>query len=536
MTTITTRAGKGAPLTNAELDANFTNLNANKLEVGTTTTDIAEGTNQYFTNARARSALSAVGPIGFNSATGVISFSGNTDSVSEGTTNQYFTQARARSSLSAGTGISYNSTTGVISSSITQYTDALARAALSQANGTAGYNSTTGVITIPSTTAHITEGSNLYYTDTRVRAALSAGTGISFNSTTGAISSTITQYTDALARAAHSYTAGAAGYNSTTGVITIPSTTAHITEGSNLYYTDARARAALSAGTGISYNSTTGAITSSITQYTDALARAALSAGTGISYNSTTGVISSSVTAYTDAQARAALSFTAGSGAYNSTTGVITIPTNTNQLTNGAGFLTGITSGQVTTALGYTPMSNAGGNMSGNLTLTGGYLSVTGSNYPVNVNSSNSALFKFVMQDAGTTRGYFGASSTYSFYAANASGSAMFHSDQSGNFTSIANITAYSDERLKKNWSDLQPGFIASLAKVKMGTYERTDCDIKQVGVSAQSLQEVLPEAVHEDMDGMLSVAYGQAALSSAVALARKVVELEERLKVLEAR
>lgn len=44
---------------------------------------------------------------------------------------------------------------------------------------------------------------------------------------------------------------------------------------------------------------------------------------------------------YTDARVRAALSFTPGSGAYNSSTGVITIPTNTNQLTNGAGFITG---------------------------------------------------------------------------------------------------------------------------------------------------------------------------------------------------
>lgn len=43
---------------------------------------------------------------------------------------------------------------------------------------------------------------------------------------------------------------------------------------------------------------------------------------------------------YTDARARASLSFVAGSGAYNSTTGVITIPTNTNQLTNGASFIT----------------------------------------------------------------------------------------------------------------------------------------------------------------------------------------------------
>lgn len=46
---------------------------------------------------------------------------------------------------------------------------------------------------------------------------------------------------------------------------------------------------------------------------------------------------------YTDARTRAALSFTPGSGAYNSSTGVITIPTNTNQLTNGAGFITGFT-------------------------------------------------------------------------------------------------------------------------------------------------------------------------------------------------
>lgn len=46
---------------------------------------------------------------------------------------------------------------------------------------------------------------------------------------------------------------------------------------------------------------------------------------------------------FTNSRARSALSFTAGSGFYNSTTGVITIPTNTNQLTNGAGFITGYT-------------------------------------------------------------------------------------------------------------------------------------------------------------------------------------------------
>jgi hypothetical protein len=43
---------------------------------------------------------------------------------------------------------------------------------------------------------------------------------------------------------------------------------------------------------------------------------------------------------YTDGRARGALSFAAGSGAYNTSTGVITIPTNNNQITNGAGYIT----------------------------------------------------------------------------------------------------------------------------------------------------------------------------------------------------
>jgi hypothetical protein len=53
---------------------------------------------------------------------------------------------------------------------------------------------------------------------------------------------------------------------------------------------------------------------------------------------------------YTDGRARAALSFAAGSGAYNTSTGVITIPTNNNQITNGAGYIT--SAGTITGASG----------------------------------------------------------------------------------------------------------------------------------------------------------------------------------------
>ena len=56
-------------------------------------------------------------------------------------------------------------------------------------------------------------------------------------------------------------TDGVTSVNGFTGAVTL--TTTNISEGTNLYYTDARARASLSAGTGISYNSTTGVITNS---------------------------------------------------------------------------------------------------------------------------------------------------------------------------------------------------------------------------------------------------------------------------------
>jgi phosphoribosylcarboxyaminoimidazole (NCAIR) mutase len=58
-----------------------------------------------------------------------------------------------------------------------------------------------------------------------------------------------------------------------------------------------------------------------------------------------------------------------------------------------------------------------------------------------------------------------------------------------------------------------------------------------QVGVSAQSLEEVLPEAVSTATDDMKtkSVSYGNAALASAVMLAQEVVELKQMMKQLQA-
>jgi hypothetical protein len=328
-------------------------------------------------------------------------FISNTDQVPEGATNLYYTNARARAAITL-------TTTGT--------------------SGSATYNSSTGVLNIPSyiggvvsifgrtgtvvavsgdyTTTLVTEGTNLYYTDARARAAISVTGSGSYNSSTGVIT----------------VTGGVTSVNTLTGAVVL--TTTNIAEGTNLYYTDARVLSYLTAnsyatqtyvGTQIanlvasapstldtlnelaaalgndpSFATTvatsigtkvpqTRTITINGTAYDLSADRSWTIASGVTSFNTRTGAITPTsgdyTTAlvtesgnlyYTDARARLALSFVAGSGGYNSTTGVITIPTNNNQITNGANYITLVSLSSTATGLTYT-------NTTGVFSLTAGY-------------------------------------------------------------------------------------------------------------------------------------------------------------------
>jgi hypothetical protein len=80
--------------------------------------------------------------------------------------------------------------------------------------------------------------------------------------------------------------------------------------------------------------------------------------------------------------------------------------------------------------------------------------------------------------------------------------------DGSGNFTATANVTAYSDERLKKNVQKI-PNALEKVLQLDGVTFERIDNGQRGTGLLAQQLQKVLEEAVMADEKGMLSVAYG---------------------------
>lgn len=169
-------------------------------------------------------------------------------------------------SITSGTGISVTGTypNFTVDSTITQYTDADARLALSAGTGIS-YDNTTGVITNsePDQIVGLTGGTDISITGTYPNftidytgtntgvTSIIAGTGISVDAATGAV--TVTN-------------------------------------------TDPDQVVSLTAGTGISVTGTypNFTIDSTITQYTDADARLSLSAGTGISYDNTTGVITNS--------------------------------------------------------------------------------------------------------------------------------------------------------------------------------------------------------------------------------------------------
>ena len=131
---------------------------------GFDTDDLSEGSsNLYFTNARARGAISVTdvsgdGSLSYNNSTGVITYTG--PSASE-----------VRAHLSAGTGMTFSG--GAFATTITQYTNALARAAISVTDsggdGSLAYNNSTGVITYTGPSA------------AEVRAHLSAGTGVTYS-------------------------------------------------------------------------------------------------------------------------------------------------------------------------------------------------------------------------------------------------------------------------------------------------------------------------------------------------------------------
>ena len=84
-----------------------------------------------------------------------------------------------------------------------------------------------------------------------------------------------------------------------------------------------------------------------------------------------------------------------------------------------------------------------------------------------------------------------------------------FTFSEDGDLLCDGDITAFSDRTLKENIISI-PNALDKVCAIGGYTYDRTDIvRDRQTGVIAQEVLEVLPEAVHQNEDGIYSVAYG---------------------------
>ena len=233
-----------------------------------------------------------------------------------------------------------------------------------------------------------------------------------------------------------------------------------------------------------------------------------------------------------------------------------------------------LTSAMVTTALGFTPynstnpsgyitasgsITGSSGSCTGNAATatkwaTGRTIALTGDVTGTSAAFDGSAALSFAatLANSGVTAGTYakvtvdakgrvttGASlasadvtGALGYTPANKAGDSFTGSiSVSGSITATGDITAYSDARLKTHIETIT-GALDRVRKLRGVTFSRRETGNRGVGLIAQELAPIVPEAVMTHEDGLLSVAYGNlvGVLIEAVKdLADKVERLEAR-------
>lgn len=210
-----------------------------------------------------------------------------------------------------------------------------------------------------------------------------------------------------------------------------------------------------------------------------------------------------------------------------------------------------LTSAMVTTALGFTPynstnpsgyitasgsITGSSGSCTGNAATatrwaTGRTISLTGDVTGTSAAFDGSAALSFAtaLANSGVTAGTYlkvtvdakgrvtaGSSMTsgdvtsaLGFTPANKAGESFTGSiSVSGTITATGDVTAFSDARLKTDVETVSDA-LDRVRKLRGVTFSRRDTGSRGIGLVAQELAPIVPEAVTTHDDGLMSVAYG---------------------------
>lgn len=265
---------------------------------GNTTSDLTEGTNLYYLDSRARASISVTdsggdGSLTYDNSTGVITYSGPTAS-----------EARAHLSVAAGSGLTYNSTTGEFGTSAIPNAQ-LANSSLTFGSTTvslgdtqttfAGLTSLTSTTLVASTTLNVGAAGTANSIQLDSTGIIFEGSSADANETTFSVinptASRSVLLPDASGTVALLSTLSATNTGTGYGALSYNSTTG---EYSFAVVTDANIRGAVSAvdtgGDGsFSYDSGTGAFTYTGPSASEVRAHFSVAAGSGLTYNSSTG-------------------------------------------------------------------------------------------------------------------------------------------------------------------------------------------------------------------------------------------------------
>jgi hypothetical protein len=191
----------------------------------------------------------------------------STDSLSEGPTNLYFTETRARNSLVGGAGITYNSGTGqflIPSSGVTSGIYGTSTTVPQVTVDSLGFVDSVGLIPISTVNNIYFDSTNGIFHITTATETFSTPLSIDpYTTDSLAEGSTNLYFTEARARASLKVGTPQLIYDSATGTLAYDQgNTDSVAEGStNLYFTEARARASLKVGGQLTYDSALGTLT-----------------------------------------------------------------------------------------------------------------------------------------------------------------------------------------------------------------------------------------------------------------------------------